>query len=414
MFPQRTNRRQNRSVSSFHNRRGGAARRLVIETMEDRLMLSATTFENASLATTTTRYSLSFGQFNVTSGQLVSVVAPSEGGYVSYTNTFSTGGVSQSADFGVTRGTVLTSDTTAPRPTYGSSFESDGLQPIVLTGGGSTFEPNIQPIIAGPPGSTPGQNEGGAIPIHSLITDLRRDASLASAAKSTVSITHSVRVQASSTTTISGEWARAMVFEIAGGEPGESGKPMVKNAGTLQTSEPNMQLDDSLSSLDSLRRQNNLIAGNDSALPPNAPSQNIETEQPQTGQSAAPGDALIDRTAASNLMYGLNGYGEIADKLLLPANRDDAASTEGDTTDSASLGSDAAFEQMGDDAHVANIESSTKSDTWVRSISAAPLLMILALERIAAVNSRRATREAAAKAWPKPLHSHDWTGADRK
>jgi hypothetical protein len=51
------------------------------------------------------------------------------------------------------------------------------------------------------------------------------------------------------------------------------------------------------------------------------------------------------------------------------------------------------FDQLGQ-GNAAVIESSVDGKSWLRSIGTSPLLMVLALERIAALNSRRATRES--------------------
>jgi hypothetical protein len=57
------------------------------------------------------------------------------------------------------------------------------------------------------------------------------------------------------------------------------------------------------------------------------------------------------------------------------------------------------------EGNAAVIESTVDGKSWLRSIGTSPLLMVLALERIAALNSRRATRESRIAPAKKPCLS---------
>ena len=77
-------------------------------------------------------------------------------------------------------------------------------------------------------------------------------------------------------------------------------------------------------------------------------------------------------------------------------------SAESANPDPSANAAAAVFDQLGE-GNAAVIESKVDGKSWLRSIGTSPLLMVLALERIAALNSRRAIRESRIPATKKPI-----------
>jgi hypothetical protein len=265
---------------------------------------------------------------------------------------------------------------------------------------------NMSPVVIAPgPGSspsTPPVSEGGSIPIHAIFADFRQDSHLASGVKAisahssetSVDSLASARLQSSSDGAIAGEWGRAMVFEIAGGEPttGDS-HSLDGQSTTTSDSDKSLQHSKPLSSVDTPQQGVKQVARHTATQT----NESAPIGQPQaTGSTEQLAAALAQFLKDGNLAADVSA--PIAFAELLADNPQLAG-----IPDAATLAATAAFDQLGQD-NTAVIESSSDGKSWLRSIGTSPLLMVLALERIAALNSRRATRESRIAASKKPLH----------
>jgi hypothetical protein len=242
-------------------------------------------------------------------------------------------------------------------------------------------------------------SEGGSIPIHPIFADFRQDSHLASGVKAisahssetSVDSLASARLQSSSDGAIAGEWGRAMVFEIAGGEPTTGDSHSLDGQTTTSDNDKSLQHSKPLSSVDG-SQQYGKLAGHHAAVPANGATAAGAPGQSQSGQIAAIEAQLL---ANGNLLGGLTTLGNY--------DQSSATNPAADNPDSTALATAAVFDQLGR-TNAAAIDSSADGKSWLRSIGTSPLLMVLALERIAALNSRRATREsriAAAKKLPQ-------------
>ena len=298
--------------------------------------------------------------------------------------------------------------------TVASEFHNDswqldntGLSAAVIlptNNGGGIHAADIQPVVLGPGPSMPGVSEGGSIPIHAIFADFHKDSHLASgvravaspASESSVESLTSARPLSTPDNAIAGEWARAMVFEIAGGEPTASdlhslggGRAKTSDSSeTLQHAEP-------LSSVKTSQQNVKLAAVRHAAGSPTEAASAGEMTQAQAEQQTRQLAAVVTQLMASGkLAAGFSAPVSAAQfsagNLLVTENPDPAA-----------FASAAVFDQLGEENAVV-IESSVEGKSWLRSIGTSPLLMVLALERIAALNSRRAAREARIAAAKKP------------
>jgi hypothetical protein len=290
--------------------------------------------------------------------------------------------------------------------------DSYGLQPLVIvsqTNSGG-LAPDLKPIVLGPnpSPSTPSAPEGGAIPIHAIFADFRKDSQLASGVKavatpaveSSIESLTAARQLPTSDNALPGEWARAAVFEIAGGEPTANDLHSL-NGQNAKTSDNDTALKHA-EPLSSVRgsHQNLKLAnvGHTVARPTDdtstAEMATAQAEQ-QSRQVAAVVMQLLDSSQlAAGFSAPLSASQFSACNLLITENSDPAA-----------FAAAAVFDQLGEE-HTAVIESSIEGKSWLRSIGTSPLLMMLALERIAALNSRRGARESRIAPTKKPLHLH--------
>jgi hypothetical protein len=395
--------------------------------MEGRMMLSVTGFDVPQPALDLTQFSFQPSEISLTSAYVTVAGGSTDGGYAN-ANTdetsvvqlnhpdFATLGIGNQTlfynsagtsayksfgtfDFAITGGTFrLSSDTI---------LESDGLYLAVITpwnDGATTLEPAIQPVVVGSSPSMPGVSEGGSIPIHAIFADFRQDSHLASGVKAissragetSIDTLASARRLSAPDGAIAGEWARAMVFEIAGGEPttGDShsleGQPTTTSDSdkTLQRSKP-------LSSVDT-SQQYGKLASHHASVPANEGTPVGEPGQPQPAQPNGQFAAIEAQLMAD---------GKLTDGLAAPGDDSRLSSynpSGAENPNIAALATAAVFDQLGH-ANAAVIESAVDGKSWMRSIGTSPLLMVLALERIAAFNSRRATRESRIAAAKKPV-----------
>ena len=226
--------------------RGIHSPRLGVESMEGRLMLSATSADVTVSEPPIAQFDSPTSQVNYANRQLDVVSTPGDGGYINANPfpvlTFHTNGLSSDVSADVNEAENF-ADWTIPRSAaFGSNgsiqlsdtaFYSGGLQPVVITLSNNNLSGQFgsDTLIINPTETTPSPDEGGAIPIHTIGAVLRQETSLVSSdtssstlsADTTAGAHSSARATHSSQTAIAGEWARAVIFEFAGGEPGTSG-----------------------------------------------------------------------------------------------------------------------------------------------------------------------------------------------
>jgi hypothetical protein len=186
-----------------------------------------------------------------------------------------------------------------------------------------------------------------------------------------------------------------MVFEIAGGEPSTSdSQPLGDGRGTTSDSDGTLQHSKPLSSVETPQQHLKLASRHAAGLV-NESSPAGEPSQTQAGQS----NAEIAAVAAQLL-----GNGQLTADSSAPVgvgqSRNDQLSAE--IPDLTALAAAHVFDRLGE-GNAAMNESTDDGKSWLRSIGTSPLLMVLALERIAALNSRRVTRESRIAAAKKPL-----------
>jgi hypothetical protein len=374
----------------------GTHRKLGIELMERRLMLSTTSAQLPPVELRGVPVSFVGYAANLQGGESTSVatIDDDDGGYISLdynsswnTQTNGTGGQVLSTPVSpyYDPGTTTQFHNSGGGSFSGSPFipdvDTDGLQPAIIVGSNEDtgLIPNIRPIIAGPPANTPGQSEGGAIPIPSLLTGLPNE--ITSTNKSLTSSKTSKPVAASTSSVIAGEWARAMVFEIAGGEPGAVTRtPLNEEPALPKVDDASSQNDEPLSDLDAKHPQENPNTSAQGVAPLTAKPQDAAADAAPENSNAAASDVLI-QSATNEKSQDANGNASLENART--SNHSNNPEAEAVTE---------AFDRLGK-GDTALVESSTIGRFWSRSVIAMPLLMVLALERIAAANSRRAARE---------------------
>jgi hypothetical protein len=412
MFRSRKTRRRDRS-NSIHSRRLG------VELMENRMMLSATGTENAEPVLDTTQFHvIPLYAWNASDATLTPQA--SDGGFIQYR--FEPAHPDLEQNIGnVAFNQNATSDAIFDSQLFGvagkdinvrsawqlnTAFDSEGLQPAVIVsqtngGVGGPLAPDLKPVVLGPP---PGVSEGGSIPIHAIFADFRKDSQLASGVKAVASPTiessieslTAARQLSTPDNALPGEWARAMVFEIAGGEPTASDLHSLSGQGA-KTSDSDNTLGhaEPLSAVHDPHENLNLASVRHTVVRPDGASAGEMTQsqaEQQSRQLAAVVMQLLDSTKlAAGFSAPLSASQFSAGNLLITKNPDHMA-----------FASAAVFDQLGQE-NAAMIESSVEGKSWLRSIGTSPLLMVLALERIAALNSRRAARESRIAAAKKPL-----------
>jgi hypothetical protein len=224
----------------------GSSRRLGFEMMESRSLLSATPVSTGPLDLRL--FQLNWSAASVDGGTVtISSPADNDGGYISDTTALTYGGTSNSAPIAnvissvsdmddlVSRGaTIAYSNTTAGSLGLNSTGNAigGGMLPLVIASpeGGVSLRANIEPVREGVGAPTGDQNPGGVISIQALLPPSGRGGDYQSTqpswnnyvsnptdARSIPTTLETTRLPA--TASLSGEWARIMIFETAGGEP---------------------------------------------------------------------------------------------------------------------------------------------------------------------------------------------------
>jgi hypothetical protein len=375
-------------------------RKLGVELMEGRMMLSASGFDVPSPGLNVTQTIFAPAEISSTRSYTVQVTQPTDGGYVNSDSLpvrANWGGQAANDVAYTLSGAGVSGKDINVRPAFqadSSLFSGSGPQVAVIVPWGDGALPvtnNIQPVVVAPNPSAPTVSEGGSIPIHAIFADFRKDSHLASGVKaisSTVAETSvdtlaSARREPAADNAIAGEWARAMVFEIAGGEP---------TASDSHTSDESLQHSGPLSSVKT-SQQSEKLAGRHAVGLPNEGSTAGEQGQSQAAQSNGHNAKVVTR---------IMDAGKLAAGSSAPVSVDQFSADnplDAESPDAKALA--AAFDQLGE-RRAAVIESTADGKSWVRLIGPSPLLMVLALERIAALNSRRVTWESRIAVAKKP------------
>jgi len=272
--------------------------------------------------------------------------------------------------------------------------DHDGIQPAVITvmPEGTPYTTNTVPII----GFAERQLdpvEGGAISIPTLLTNLKREHTLARNEKSNVLAAEKPATTiGASNTTIASELARATVFEVMGGVADSSESSSLKHQ--QKESSVGLRTSDVVQPLSS-----NIKFGDGSEPEARAPQSNKQDGPLDAGhrrfsqsQIRAASSTSSDPVAAFNAVLDRSWFTlaskdseEDADNVHSPAIND--------TGNELALA--AAFDKLGE-GESARVEFAPDGELIGRLANASPLLLILALERISALQGRAAQRQGSA------------------
>jgi hypothetical protein len=405
MFQSIANRFQRQSSSGLRRQNGcGMSRKLGMEVMEGRLMLSTTTAQMSPSEIRPAQFSLPAGQFPSVISLAPVGTQPVDGGFIT-TNVsnagwqldgvlVASGDVSGSFSLTdlITRGHFYSTNANGMGPV---DFQSGGLQPLVIhvSSNGSDDSPIRGAIIASPD-NRHASNEGGSIPIHSLASSLRKEENSSWAQLAATNLApeqpfdshHPARsLAAASEKAIAGEWARAMVFEIAGDEPRAAGVPAA-NERSLPTARE--ERGEPLSAKELPGGENRTNQRHDQA-------RDVESRAQQTGKPNAEAAAAAEHFNPSSVTLELNDAKSQTDSSALDAQprSDKIDSGQSDPSDVSNASAvSAAFEEFDDDTP-AIVESAARSDWRQRIAAATSILMVVALDGLTARNARRATSE---------------------
>jgi hypothetical protein len=384
-------------------------RRLRVEPMEGRLMLSATSFE--------INYSnLQFGPFPADNirqvfapAQLSAPSASIDGGFIN----LDVSGIS--SNFTDADGSpVLPGDLSYASPsdvkvftTTGSSTTNrtetalfnNGLQLVryVNVGASLVLEPATSASVAK---SIEGLNssEGGAISIPALVASLQHEEHLAKIDESSLPTTieasgeprRSVHSATSAKVLFSGEWARAAMFETVGGERSTNQLPNANSGYTDSADDVSNSAKHTPISVTSKSSETKTAGQQDNALQER--NRNLPVDRDHEPTSAPPVRPAVYRIEAAD--WSWIGDVQPVASFAAPTKsyRQGFSNFTGnaDGSNTMVLASDAMFDEIGQPTTM--IESATDGESNLATRSAVPLLMILALERIATFNSRQSAR----------------------
>jgi hypothetical protein len=387
----KSNRHRHHSACAF----GRLSRRLRAELLEGRMMLSAAPVTSVtpdfSDGIYTLRLRADFPDTVWTLKHPIHGIAI-EGGYVAdsvFTASVATRATRSHFDSDVTMGDLLE----MPTPLYTGGFEvwtefdwssETGYVPQVFDSPAveSGPSPAVQPTSDDAGGGA--SHEGGAIsiqwptaPIDPGVEPKQPEPSLAALLMNSQDSAYAQKPaisnrMTSSAPAVSGEWARAAVFEIAGGEPLAENAPSRDER--LQPGDSTSDHSAPESSNMSDAKSNSLRKGLDAAqvLVDSASANEVELTDATARETLAALDdaALFDLTSIALLdQHAATMNGGVSQ---VSANSDDALS--------------AAFDQLGgDDLAVASTLSDRVRVNW---LSGTPLLLMFALERVTARKSR--------------------------
>lgn len=389
-------------------------RKLSVERMEDRLMLSATTAEvptvdvksladfdsNLYFVSSLDRYTTNFAQVD---GGLISM------GSVNGTPTVTDNYVPNlDADSPL----VFSGDSSAHGFSDSgglnlwdielSTSGTGGLQPITIVRswpGGVLEASSSRATFTTAKTTIP--EEGGSISLPTLIAGLRQEkTSQESSVGSAVATAKEVSTPSSppsSPTSLSGEWARAAVFSMVGNERDGLTEQPLHRGRNMSAGEPDYSSTPAAATNGIPRGAAKPTATSDSASNPNKSPTVNEASSSATGKQEPRTSAVQSIRAVPVAAWRFDPqYAATIPLTTAVLMRDfvarDSAGAE-DKRTSAHL--TAAYDEIGNDSASAGNVFSANS-LWRRRGVAAPLLLLLAVERIAALNSREAAKSTAA------------------
>jgi hypothetical protein len=273
-------------------------------------------------------------------------------------------------------------------------FDSSGLQPAVIEpmlDAGPIATANNGQVIGSTANTPPSRSEGGAIAIPQLLASLQQE-SLSSGAANlgrvagarSVDGRLNVRTAAATSNVISGELARATSFEIVSAENNSRSHLGADSALQIENGDKPRNSKDSVSAAEDAHEEkqgNTPVAPQPGSRPVKASAPTGQTSQIDPSKQSAsdgveqgPVELAIDAirakvVGASEQFAGQNAH----------AN--------------GVLASDTAFADPG--LLNAAAEPAGDHSLWSRSRVATPLVLMLALERIVAYNSRNSSRRLA-------------------
>ena len=400
-----------------------------MESMEGRLMLATTVIDFLPSGLTPVEIGIDADQPAFTASPLPFAPSPREGGFItppfvpgtdsldfspaddpSTPQTNPTNSVIQSSADTNSNSTKETNHTTSDvtLPTGSPAglgglhlFDSSGIQPAVISSLETLRSTSgfLGPVLAANYRDEPQRDEGGPISIAAVLNDIRNlehsepqepaPSQLADTTNTDASATNRLAdASHAADRQISGELARAIVFEIAGDEPANA-------SGTSRADR--LHLND----------QPGDRANPDAYRPVSyhdefGPGRDSNTEQVSRTMLTRPVTLVRHEAGADTISPALqtarrsdeNG-GELLPPMPL-SERKPAVSAVSASSSSAELQLAYAqvYEHLGEEAEAVADPPATVF-SWGTALNATPLLMVLALERIAASNSRRAGRHEA-------------------
>jgi hypothetical protein len=403
--------------------------------MEGRLMLSATMAEIAPLELPGFYATVAVGQLNP-GEKPIRVTMVNEGGFI--TNLSGSGVAtpagmfddSDSVDFilssrdAVTNEPLSMSGANEMFLTGAHTLTSGGLQAVVFSDDGGLAARNFAAWVFAPPEKPLALEEGGLIPIHELLAGLRHEVEVAASKQVVSSLTAEMPIDpqspkhlevSSSDNTISGEWGRAMVFEFAGGEPGVGERSALGERAAQSSGETTEQSEAPLSVIEAQGDGGKVTAGEQGAAQLTDQAADVRAQEQDAellGMNAAAAFSQANSVGViGSLTEGRLRHSASQPQLTRMEQESALARGEGDA-DRRALDTAAAFEQLGEEG-TALVEFST-SNWWERSLGLTPLLVALALERVAAHHARQPNRETPAAIARRQLRPQDMAGRRRK
>jgi hypothetical protein len=274
-------------------------------------------------------------------------------------------------------------------------FDNSGIQPAVITSLESLRSTNgfVGPVVAASDRNELTRGEGGPISIAAVLSSIqpRENMETQEPGPTQFAATSDERSatdwldetsHAAAGREITGELARAMVFEIAGGEPANA-------SGATRA--------------DRLHDQPGDQADPDAPRPvsyhegPLAPRGQVSRSTLTRPVSFVRHDGMndTDRPALEHSYLVDNDGGELLPPMPLSERKSGVhGASESSRSGEVTSAYPGIFEHLGEEAELA-ANPPAIAFSWRTALNATPLLMVLALERIAASNSRRASRHEA-------------------
>ena len=419
-----------RSAANCRPASSAGVRRLSVEVMEGRLMLSTNGPDFGSVDLLSTQFGLDAYQFNTAAIHAAPVGTPAEGGFVSTDPAL----LDQSFNpFNVASPAVLVNSPKHYDIFIPGASATDGTN--IMPGGMTNFDavrfdtPGIPRLVMAPADSDGGliprvestlahnwrnaikENEGGAIPIQSILAVVGPGGSSGEriVSKSGGEPAERLRTVTMSSEggVISGEWARPTMLEMAGGEPVSIARPAPAPPDFTSTLDRDPRGDQPLSSGGVPSAPANAFAHRQGLAPSGgaAASTSIE-ETPTLTLRGSVRSVSQGATSFDDGLHSLQLQSRVSSSDVFPLGPHQEPSLRPAIAGPEASAYAEAFAQLGtrDETVMQSLAGHTP---WRESLKVTPLLMILALERIAASNSRRAKQESSAGSTAWKLRSMD-------